>query len=251
MRIIPVIDLRGGRAVRGRSGDRESYVPVTSLLGATTPADLSDPVALLRTYAATLRATTIYVADLDRIMGRGDNDGVVEALLRAGGARLIWDGGAADAAALARTARNGRLVPVLGTETLRSIDELRPLLKPGAPARPILSLDLREDGVIRRSALLAPLAEQDLLREAQRRGVRTAIVLFLDRVGTSRGLPLERLRRLRAAAPQVEILAGGGVASVDDLLMLRDEGCAGVLLATALHDGRITPDDLDRRGLLP
>ena len=32
VRIIPVIDLRRGRAVRGRSGERDRYVPVLSRL---------------------------------------------------------------------------------------------------------------------------------------------------------------------------------------------------------------------------
>ncbi len=74
MRIIPVIDLRDGKAVRGRSGDRERYRPVESRLPGGAAVDLSDPALLLSAYRALLRPDMVYVADLDRILGRGDND---------------------------------------------------------------------------------------------------------------------------------------------------------------------------------
>ncbi len=251
MRIIPVIDLRHGRAVRGRAGDRENYGPVTSVLAGRPASDLSDPVSLLAAYRAALRPDTVYVADLDRIMGHSGNDAILQDLVeRAPQIRFLWDGGLSDAAGLARASRNGRVVPVIGTETLRSMEELRPLHRPGTGNRPVLSLDLRADGVVSRSALMAPLGEEDILLQAQRRGLRTVIVLLLDRVGTSRGLPRERLRRLRVAAPGIDLLAGGGIASIDDLLHLRDAGFAGALIATALHDGLISPEDLERQGFV-
>ena len=251
MRIIPVIDLRDGRAVRGRSGDRGRYVPVTSLLSGAPAADLSDPGALLSVYRKSLRPATIYVADLDRIAGAGDNDALLHDLAAsAPDVRVLWDGGFSDAAGIALASRNGRIVPVIGTETLRSIEELRPALRPAVCGRPVLSLDLNAAGVVGRSALLGRLDEEELLRRALGCGIRSVLLLLLDRVGTSGGLPRDRLRRLRAVAQGVELMAGGGIASIDDLLYLRDAGFAGALLATALHEGRITPADLERQGLL-
>jgi phosphoribosylformimino-5-aminoimidazole carboxamide ribotide isomerase len=252
VRIIPVIDLRDGRAVRGRSGDREHYRPVESRLPGGPAVDLSDPAALLSAYRTALRPDTVYVADLDRIMGLGDNDAVLQDLVAgAPQVRFLWDGGFSGAAALARAPRSARVVPVIGTETLRSIEDLRPLSRPGAGGRPVLSLDLRAEGVVSRSALVTPIGEEHLLVQAGRCGFRTVIVLLLDRVGTSLGLPLDRLRRLRAAVPAIDLLAGGGIASIDDLRHLRAAGFAGALLATALHDGSIAPEELGRQGFIP
>jgi phosphoribosylformimino-5-aminoimidazole carboxamide ribotide isomerase len=47
----------------------------------------------------------------------------------------------------------------------------------------------------------------------------------------------------------VNVLVGGGVRSIKDLQMLNDMGVAGVLLATALHSGKITVDQLVAAGL--
>ena len=243
MRIIPVIDLRNGRAVRGQSGDRGRYGPVQSRLAGDAARDLSDPLSLLAAYRETLRPGIVYVADLDRILGCGDHDALLGRLVEAAPeACFLWDGGFPDAAAIAGAARHSRITPVLGTETLRSIEELG--------SRAVLSLDLDASGLVSRSALVAPLREEEVLDRARRSGVRSGIVLLLDRVGTGRGLPRERLRALRIAAAGLDLVAGGGIADLDDLLFLRDAGFSGALLATALHDGLISPDDLRRGGFL-
>jgi phosphoribosylformimino-5-aminoimidazole carboxamide ribotide isomerase len=238
-----VIDLRNGRAVRGQSGDRGRYGPVQSRLAGDAARDLSDPLSLLAAYRETLRPGIVYVADLDRILGCGDHDALLGRLVEAAPeACFLWDGGFPDAAAIAGAARHSRITPVLGTETLRSIEELG--------SRAVLSLDLDASGLVSRSALVAPLREEEVLDRARRSGVRSVIVLLLDRVGTGRGLPRERLRALRIAAAGLDLVAGGGIADLDDLLFLRDAGFSGALLATALHDGLISPDDLRRGGFL-
>jgi phosphoribosylformimino-5-aminoimidazole carboxamide ribotide isomerase len=245
VRIIPVIDLRDGRAVRGASGNRATYRPVTSGLLDGTPRDLSDPVALLRAYRERLGSTTVYVADLDRIEGRGRNDATLQRLLEADPeVRFLLDAGLGDAGAIAREARNGRVIPVIGTETLRSIEDLRSLRRPATAGRVVLSLDLSEDGVVAHSPEVAGLREEVILHAARERGIRTALILLLHRVGTCTGLPRERLRRLQVAAPGLELIVGGGIRSLDDLVFLRDAGFLGALLATALHEGTVTPPDL-------
>jgi len=49
---------------------------------------------------------------------------------------------------------------------------------------------------------------------------------------------------LATTFPGVEISAGGGVRGVEDLSRLRDGGVQNVLVASALHDGRLTSGDL-------
>ena len=94
MRIIPVIDLRNGRAVRGQSGDRARYRPVQSRLAGDAARNLSDPLSLLAAYRETLRPGIVYVADLDRILGCGDHDALLGRLVEAAPeACFLWDGG--------------------------------------------------------------------------------------------------------------------------------------------------------------
>jgi phosphoribosylformimino-5-aminoimidazole carboxamide ribotide isomerase len=80
-----------------------------------------------------------------------------------------------------------------------------------------------------------------LVRRVVAMGVGTLIVIDLARVGTGRGCGTENLlRAIRKGFPEVELIAGGGVRSWADVDRLGDAGADAVLIASALHDGRIT-----------
>jgi phosphoribosylformimino-5-aminoimidazole carboxamide ribotide isomerase len=66
------------------------------------------------------------------------------------------------------------------------------------------------------------------------------IVLDLAQVGMDAGVgTLPLCRKLRCLDSQLEIVAGGGVRSMRDLDALERAGCDAVLVASALHDGRL------------
>ncbi|MBV9680621.1 MAG: hypothetical protein JO046_02425, partial [Solirubrobacterales bacterium] len=71
--------------------------------------------------------------------------------------------------------------------------------------------------------------------------VRELLVIDLARVGSGSGPPLDAVAELNAALPEVAIYAGGGVRDTADLRALESAGAAGALVATALHEGRLTP----------
>ena len=79
MRVVPVIDLKGGTAVHAIRGERERYRPV------------GDALSLARTFRDALGLDELYVADLDAITGTGGNDAVIGAL--ASEARVMLDAG--------------------------------------------------------------------------------------------------------------------------------------------------------------
>src|SRR5438128_2745570 len=81
-------------------------------------------------------------------------------------------------------------------------------------------------------------------RAAVTAGAGAIIVLDLARVGSGRGVDFVLVEALRRALPQVELLAGGGIATPRELERLADVGLDGALVATALHDGRIKRDDV-------
>ena len=80
--------------------------------------------------------------------------------------------------------------------------------------------------------------------EAVEAGVGAVLVLDLGRVGTGGGVDLRLLATLRRAVASTELLAGGGVRTRRDLERMRDLGCDGVLVATALHAGEVGAADL-------
>jgi phosphoribosylformimino-5-aminoimidazole carboxamide ribotide isomerase len=237
MRVIPVIDLKGGVAVHAVRGERERYRPVRSRIAAG-----SDPVALSRAVRERFGLDELYVADLDAIMDGGGSPHVVTALARDGDVML--DAGAATAPAVAGLLELGVARVVIGTESLPGVAAFRRLATELPDAPLVLSLDLRGGQVLSPDPALAGLGAADALARLADAGAREAIVLDLALVGSGAGPAVALLGELRARVPGVELLAGGGVRHAGDLRALADAGAAGALVATALHGGAIEAGEL-------
>jgi phosphoribosylformimino-5-aminoimidazole carboxamide ribotide isomerase len=88
-----------------------------------------------------------------------------------------------------------------------------------------------------------------LLREFKEMGVSGVIVLDLARVGSGEGVNVDFLKKVLEDVP-IDVYVGGGVRDIEDLVELKNLGVSGVLVATALHSGKISMDDLKQAGLL-
>jgi phosphoribosylformimino-5-aminoimidazole carboxamide ribotide isomerase len=232
--VVPVLDLRGGEVVHAQRGDRAAYRPIRTPLADGSSA----PAAVLSGLLALAPFRRIYIADLDAIEGRGGHVDCVAALASRFPDLAIWlDAGYRDAeqAAAAAAACAPRVVPVLGSETMPHAEVARELLAALGPSGFVLSLDQRGRHLLGPAELAASSALWP----------RRVIAMTLDRVGAGLGPDLDRVAELRRrAAPDVGIYAAGGVRDAADLRRLAQEGAAGVLVATALHDGRLSPADL-------
>jgi phosphoribosylformimino-5-aminoimidazole carboxamide ribotide isomerase len=70
--------------------------------------------------------------------------------------------------------------------------------------------------------------------------------MTLVRVGSGAGPDFERLVALRAAAPDLELYAAGGVRDIRDIENLARAGVRGALVSTSLHDGRLGRREIER-----
>jgi phosphoribosylformimino-5-aminoimidazole carboxamide ribotide isomerase len=236
VRIIGVIDLKDGQAVHARGGRRDEYAAVSKAAGTVID---GDAVKLAGVYLDTFGLADIYVADLDAIGSAATNDEVVRRVCELGGNVLV-DGGVAGLDDAHRVAAAGADQVIVGLETLPSFDILRDVCHHYAVT---FSLDLR-GGVPMCIAALANLSPEDLALEAVAAGAQAIIVLDVARVGGLDGPDREMLKHIRQVAPDSQVLAGGGVRSLRDLKQLADIGCDGALVASALHDGRLTASDV-------
>ena len=236
MRIVGVIDLKDGQAVHARGGRREEYAAVSTAAGTIINGDAAK---LASVYLNTFGLTDIYVADLDAIGSAAANDDVVRSICMLG-ADVVVDGGVASLADARRVAATGAHGVIVGLETLPSFDILRDIAR---HHRVTFSLDLR-NGTPMCGAKVGPLSPEDIARKAVAAGTKAIIVLDVARVGGAAGPDIEMLSRIRPVVAGAALLAGGGVRGVDDLKRLAQLGFDGALIATALHDGRLTTFDL-------
>jgi phosphoribosylformimino-5-aminoimidazole carboxamide ribotide isomerase len=226
MQIIPVLDLKGGVVVHARRGQRKSYAPLQSPL-----VEGSEPVAVARALCTLCRTKTLYVADLDALAGHPVDEATLAAL--ASVAQLWVDAGATKPDQATALHRAGVARNVVGTESLGP--------NPTIASPVVLSVDLRDGRLISPDPELADREPTAAVPLARALNVRELLVIDLARVGSGTGPPLTAVAELAAALPGIPIYAGGGVRDDADLRALESAGATGALVATALHEGRITP----------
>jgi phosphoribosylformimino-5-aminoimidazole carboxamide ribotide isomerase len=236
MRIIPVIDLRGGEAVHGTGGDRGKYALVDSALTSLA----GDALALAQAYASVLQTSEVYIADLDAIGGGRVQYAMHQRLSRV--ARSWIDAGVRSEADACMLIDAGADRVVVGLETLPNFEILRGVVRRLGGGRVAFSLDLQSGVPLASADALREMSPRELARRAVDAGAECVIVLDLGRVGREGGVDDALMREMRASLPGVELIAGGGVRHRADLDRLAAAGADGALVATAVHRGVIGAD---------
>ena len=220
--VIPAIDVLEGRCVRLSEGRRERV--------------------------------TIEGGDPGEAAARFAAEGAVVAPSRRPGRRLL---GPADAGA--RRARRGSAgVPVQVGGGLRDADAMQAALDAGAARiivgtaalsvgtgsslsqlgeKLVVAVDAKDGRVVTDGWVTeTEVSPRELAEQCADAGVRRLLVTSTRRDGSLAGPDIELLADVLEAG--LPVLAAGGIASLDDLAALRDLGCEGAVVGSALWSGR-------------
>ena len=239
MLVLPVLDILNGQVVRGVAGHRQEYCQIVSQL---TPN--SDPFSIACAIRDTFGLVDLYVADLDGIVHRQPRIDLYRHLI-ADGFRLLVDAGIRHFEEATHLRSQVDVDVVVGLESCRSPDELARI----AVQIPnvTFSLDLRRGHPCRASDAEVWASEPiAIIQQVVQSNVNSIIVLDLSDVGMATGGSTDSVcREIRNDFPEVRLVAGGGVRGPHDLVRLSSLGVDAVLVASALHDGRLVRSEID------
>lgn len=229
--LLPAIDVLGGRVVRLLGGDFAAETVFSA-----------DPHEVARGFVSA-GARWIHLVDLDGARDAGQTQGaVVRAILAAVGEGAACEvaGGLRDRTSVASTLAAGASRVVVGTAALSRAGFAADLVRTFGSGRIVIALDVRGGQAVgegwREGAPGVPV--EAALGRLANEGVTTFEVTAIDRDGGLGGPDLELLRRL-VALDRGQIIASGGIRSVDDLLAIRSIGCTGAIVGRALYDGSL------------
>jgi phosphoribosylformimino-5-aminoimidazole carboxamide ribotide isomerase len=226
--IIPALDLKDGAVVHAHGGARAAYRPIETPLGAA-----DDPIALARALLAVTGSAVLYIADLDAIEGVGNHFDVCRDLASALPGSELWiDAGFTNVTDCAFWLPLGATL-VIGTESLSFAEDWQELRASFGESL-VLSLDYGAAGTRGPRALFAEPAYWP----------RRIIAMSLDRVGTGNGPEVERLRGVVELAGPRLVYASGGMRNIGDLERAAEAGAGGALIATAIHRGAVTQNEI-------
>lgn len=240
MRVVPVLDLLQGVVVRGVAGRRETYRPVQSRL----TSDVS-PLAVARAFRKHFGLDVLYLADLDAIVQARPHRAIYRQLVD-DQFHLLVDAGCANAALAQQLLDDGVSRVIVGLESCEGPDALEEICRAVGPERVIFSLDLKDGRPLAAPETWPGLTPRAIGEIGLAQQVDALIVLDLAQVGVGQGVKTAELcRSLLTGKPGCRLVTGGGVRSRDDLEAQRILGATATLVASALHDGRLTRSDLE------
>jgi len=196
---------------------------------------LGDPVAIAKMWESE-GAQLIHIVDLDSALGRGDNISVIGDIIRALKIPVQVGGGVRNVHRARQLIDLGASRVVIGSLAFKSPETFETLLKELGYSRIVVALDHVEGRV-----MTDGWREQtgiDLRRAAKKfvdMGVKFLLVTSIQRDGLLTGTDVENLSKILDLG--ANIIASGGVRSLEDLMLLKNLGLYGVIVGRALYEG--------------
>lgn len=230
MQLIPAIDLKEGKCVRLRQGRMDDETVFSD-----------DPLATARRWVDA-GAERLHLVDLDgAFAGEPRNLATIEAITKEfPQVRVQVGGGIRTEETIEKYLGIGVQYLIIGTQAVREphfIEEMAPAY----PGHMMVGLDAKNGKVATDG--WSKLSRHDAVDMAQRFesfGIEAIIYTDISRDGMMQGVNVESTANM-ANAVTTDIIASGGVASIDDIhqLLAADADIAGCILGRALYEGTL------------
>ena len=227
MYIYPAIDLYGGKAVRLLKGD---YAQMTVYS--------DDPVSVAKDFAAA-GASHIHLVDLEGAkIGKPANLDTIRAIVETTGLFAEVGGGIRDMETVDSYLAIGVSRVILGTAAVKEPDFLKAALQKYGE-KIAVGVDLKDGYVaIKGWTETSDLKAEEFFGKMQALGVKTIICTDISRDGAMKGTN-RALYRALSEKFDIDLIASGGVSSMEDVMALADMKLHGAIIGKAYYIGAI------------
>jgi phosphoribosylformimino-5-aminoimidazole carboxamide ribotide isomerase len=243
LKVIPVIDVLDKIVVHAVRGIRKEYQPLQSVITKSF-----EPSVVALTFK-NFGFSDLYVADLDAIIDCSTDFNILNTIGDKTDIKLMVDAGVTSIERAQKLLDSGVSKLIIGTETLQKESFVSDAVRLFGSERVVVSLDLKGNKILAKFGFDGCIDPFCLLRQFKEMGVSQIIVLDLLRVGSGEGVNVDFLKKVIAEVG-IDVYVGGGVRDINDLVELKNLGVSGALVATALHTGKISIDQLMQNKLL-
>ena len=230
MQLIPAIDLMNGKIVRLSRGDPKTAKVYDQFGG---------PVETARKWKKE-GARKLHIIDLDAAFGTGDNLSVIAEIAESVELPIQVGGGIRKIETAQKLLTMGINQVILGALAFSDPKAITQIQQEFGTETVIVALD-NKDGKIMVEGWKTPTTSgiKEALKKFTALKVTTFLVTSITKDGTLSGPDLETLSEA-CQYPNVEIIAAGGIGSLNDLTALKRVGVEGAVIGKALYEGRFT-----------
>lgn len=231
MLIFPAIDIQNGECVRLYQGDF-----------ATAQKVAENPLETALAFCEA-GASWIHMVDLDgAVQGTRVNSPVFLEIAAKSGLFVELGGGIRTMQDIAYYIDNGISRVILGSVALKNAELVREAVRVFGENIAV-GIDAR-DGIVMAEGWVegSGVGFLDLARRMEQAGVKTLIYTDISRDGMLQGPNLEQLSQFNKAV-SCEVIASGGVTTLEDVTALRDAGLYGAICGRSLYAGTLNLRD--------
>lgn len=229
MKVIPAIDIKGGKVVRLAQGDYAKETVYSD-----------SPLDIAKKWDG-CGAKLIHIVDLDGALeGKLKNEAVIRRITTETNADIELGGGIRDEAAVENVLAAGVDRVVLGTGALDESFVKRMGRRFGK--RIVVGIDAK-DGIVRTKGWITKtgLEAVDFAKRLEDTGIGGIIYTDISRDGMLEGPNIAELEAMLKAT-SVGVVASGGVSTLEDITELKaleSRGLVGIIIGKALYEGKI------------
>lgn len=234
MIIIPAIDIISGKAVRLTKGDYDQKKEYSD-----------SPLEVAKGFEQA-GITNLHLVDLDGAKAQQpQNLDVLQAITSEASLKVDFGGGVKSNESLEAVLKAGASQVTAGSIAAKNPELVGSWLKEFGPERIILGADVIDEKIAisgwqEDSGLdLFPFLESYLVQ-----GAKYCICTDVSKDGMLQGPSIELYKKILKAFPELNLIASGGVAELDDLKKLLDIGVYGTIVGKAYYEGRISLEEL-------
>jgi phosphoribosylformimino-5-aminoimidazole carboxamide ribotide isomerase len=226
--VIPAVDIMEGKCVRLVQGD-----PTRAKIYFDNPMEAARRLEVQG-------AELIHLIDLDAALGSGQNLEAIERMLRELRVKVQIGGGIRTLEKAETLLKFGASRIIFGTVGIQNPILIQEAVRRYGSPRVAVAIDERNDkGTFHGWKDQSAIDYLDLAHSFEGMKVGTIIFTSTSVDGTLKGPHVEKIRNL-VKAVRVPVIASGGVASLNDLVKLAETGVEGVVVGTALYEGKFT-----------
>jgi len=198
-----------------------------------------DPAEMARKWLG-MGAEWLHVVNLDGAFGESDNANVsaLKEILKLG-AKVQFGGGMRSLDAIESALEMGVSRAILGTIAVENPQIVAEAIRKFGAEKIAAGIDAR-DGLVRTRGWKdnSGVAALDLANQMRGFGLRTVIFTDVSRDGLGSGLNIPSTRELSERSG-LDVIASGGVHTIDDVIAAREANLAGAIIGRALYEGTI------------
>ena len=86
----------------------------------------------------------------------------------------------------------------------------------------------------------------DLIKKYEAKGIKQFFCTDVSKDGLLQGSSVELYKKIIKQFPSIDLIASGGVSSIDEIEKLETAGCKGVIIGKAIYENKILLTDLKK-----